>query len=198
MGIILIFTSITPVFAEEIQEETPKIEELQAIADKYHVEVYEVEEQTESIELSSVEEFEQLLAEMTSQGNNSIIDVEYPVSEVLLPQPRISKTVTESFPKSTIWGIPVRLNCTIIFDYAVFQGIPRVSEIKHVSSNLPGVSFLRWTQEYYGANVIEHTCLNVKVYGRYEATASIGGVTVGTKTDLLPYKLYISAHKYFQ
>ena len=73
----------------------------------------------------------------------------------------------------------------------------RISQIDYVSTAAPGVTFLRWKQEYYTASVEEHRYLDVKVYGRYEVTVSIAGFTVGTQTDLLPHMIFIDGYKYF-
>jgi len=194
LAITLLFSYISTVSASALNT-APSIDQIKAIADKYNVEIFEPKDTKNVLELESIEDFEDLLKNITKESQ--INDIGYDTPLPARSNSGGTKSVTESFPKSNIWGIPVILDVTILFSYARFQGIPRISNIQHISTVIPGITPFKWNQEYYSATVQDHRYLDVKVYGRYELTVSIQGVTVGTKTDLLPHMLFIDGYKYF-
>lgn len=194
LAIILLTSNIWTVSADALNSE-PSMEEIEAIADKYNAEIYPIEDTENVIELESLEEYEALLKELSQ--SQAITDVGYDTPLAVRSNLGGTKTVVERFPKTNVWNFPVILHSEIVFSYVRFQGIPRINEIKYVSSNLPGISFFTWTQEYYEASVKDSRYLDVNVYGRYKVSASIKGLPLGMQTRLIHNMLFIDGYKYF-
>lgn len=178
--LVLSFSLSSIAFAEDSNESI--MADLEAIADKYGVEVYEetASEDEAVLQFDTVDEFEAFIESFTANLNQE------PEVVYLNPMSRSGYSTSDTVYVSVGgYSYPVTRYFSMNYSYSTSGSHRYFNSISSVSTSIASSSNFTWTQSswnnFYSQTDINSDTANITVQGYFTLRVQISGVSAGTR-----------------